>query len=161
MRQILLNSCAMAASAEEARFRIDAPIRGREGARVIALDQAANEVVRRVAGQPWHAARFFTLPAHSGNGNGSLTLCTLDGVSSGLAEQLAAADVVVMIATGAGDAHAAAAIGNACAVRGIMTAGLIIGDGREALGALRPYARVLMVTHDETDVTEVLTALRA
>jgi hypothetical protein len=41
---------------------------------------------------------------------------------------------------------------------------LILGDRREvgaAVSALRPYARVLMVTDDEDDVTEVLTALRA
>lgn len=165
MRPILLNSCAMAATAEEARFRIDAPIHGRQGARVVALDAAANEVVRRVAGQPWHAARFFTLaprtPPADGNGSAAPALRSLDGATTGLADQLAAADMVVMVATDAGDGQAAAAIGNACAARGIMTAGLILGDGHAAIGALRPYARVLMVTTDETDIAEVLTALRA
>src|ERR671935_273406 len=46
---------------------------------------------------------------------------------------------------------------------GIMTAGLILGerlDVAAALSALRPYARNLMVTTDEEDVGEVLTALR-
>jgi hypothetical protein len=45
-----------------------------------------------------------------------------------------------------------------------MTAGLILGDRAEvseAVSALRPYARVLMVTEDEDDVAAVLTALRA
>jgi len=45
-----------------------------------------------------------------------------------------------------------------------MTAGLILGEGCEAgaaVSALRPHARVLMVTKDEHDVSEVLTALRA
>ena len=45
-----------------------------------------------------------------------------------------------------------------------MTAGLILGDRvdvGEAVSALRPYARNLMVTDDEDDVAAVLTALRA
>jgi hypothetical protein len=45
-----------------------------------------------------------------------------------------------------------------------MTAGLILGDRLDvaaAVSALRPYARNLMVTDDEDDVAEVLTALRA
>jgi hypothetical protein len=45
-----------------------------------------------------------------------------------------------------------------------MTAGLILGDRLdvgEAISALRPYARNLMVTEDEDDVAAVLTALRA
>lgn len=172
MRPILLNSCAMAATAAEARFRIDAPIRGRQGARVIALDEAANTLVRRVARLDWNAARFFMVesrvPPVDGNGSAAVSLSGLDGVAAGLADELAQADVVVMIATADGFEHArwaaAQAIGNACAARGIMTAGLILG-GRTASGpalsALRPYVRVLMVTADEDDVSEVLTALRA
>jgi hypothetical protein len=45
-----------------------------------------------------------------------------------------------------------------------MTAGLILGGAAEvaaAVSALRPYARNLMVTEDEDDIAEVLTALRA
>ena len=58
----------------------------------------------------------------------------------------------------------ASAIAQACAARGIMTAGLILGDRLDvaaAVSALRPYARNLMVTDDEDDVAAVLTALRA
>jgi hypothetical protein len=69
-----------------------------------------------------------------------------------------------MIATADADADAAAAIARTCVERGIMTAGLILGDRLEvaaAVSALRPYARNLMVTDDEEDVAEVLTALRA
>lgn len=168
MRPILLNSCALAATAEEARFRIDAPISPRQGARVVALDEPASGIVRWVARRPWHAARFFTVAssAHAGNGHGpaAVALRTLAGSAASLDDELAKADVVVMIATPNGDGHAASVIGNACASRGIMTAGLILGgrhDTGAALAALRPYARVLMATEDEDDVTEVLTALRA
>jgi hypothetical protein len=146
MRPILLNSCARAATAEEARFRIDRPI-GSRAAVVVALDDDAAEVVDRVAEKPWGAARFF----RAGDG-------------ADLAGELANADVAIMIATADADADAAAAIARTCVERGIMTAGLILGDRVEvaaAVSALRPYARNLMVTDDEEDVAEVLTALRA
>ena len=57
MRPILANSCALAATAEEARFRIDRPI-GSRAALILALDRDAGEVVDRVAERPWGAARW-------------------------------------------------------------------------------------------------------
>jgi hypothetical protein len=44
-----------------------------------------------------------------------------------------------------------------------MTAGLVLGergDEKKAVAALRPHARFILVTDDEQDVPEVLTALR-
>jgi hypothetical protein len=148
MRPILRNSCAQAATAGEARFRIDRPIAGRS-ALVVALDAEAADVVDRVATRPWSGARF---------------LRAGDELAERLPDELADADVVIMVATGDADAEAAAAIGRACAARGIMTAGLILGerlDVGDAVSDLRPHARNLMVTEDEQDVAEVLTALRA
>jgi len=148
MRPILASSCARAATAEEARFRIDRPIAGRK-ALILALDADAALVVDRVAERPWGAARFFHADALS---------------ESRLAGELADADVAIMIATAEADGNLAAAIAHACAERGIMTAGLILGEQLEvaaAVSALRPYARNLMVTDDEEDVAEVLRALRA
>jgi hypothetical protein len=69
-----------------------------------------------------------------------------------------------MIATDSGGAGAASVIGEACSRRGIMTTGLVFGEGSEvaaAVSALRPHARVLLVSSDEDDVPEVLAALRA
>jgi hypothetical protein len=146
VRPILLNSCAVAATAEEARFRIDRPI-GARAAVIVALDAEAAEVVDRVAERPWGAARFFRRPD-----------------DPGLAELLPEADVAIMVATSDADGDAARAIAQTCAERGIMTAGLILGerlDVAAAVSALRPYARNLMVTEDEEDVAAVLTALRA
>ena len=143
VRPILANSCAKAATAEEARFRIERPIAGRL-AIVVALDDEAADVVDRVAERPWRGARFL----HAGDGPVDL-------------EDI---DLVLMIATTDADADVAANLARACVERGIMTAGLIIGerdDVNAALSALRPYARNLMVTTDEEDVAEVLTALRA
>ena len=78
--------------------------------------------------------------------------------------ELEDADVVVMVATTDADAAAATIIGAACTVRAIMTAGLVIGERSQigaAVAALRPHARVLMVTGDEHDVIDLLAALRA
>ncbi len=145
-RPTLLNSCAWAATAEEARFRIDRPIGGRS-VLIVALDDDAAEVVDRVAEQPWGGARFFRSPD-----------------DPALAELLPEADVAIMVGTAGADGDAESAIAQACATRGIMTAGLILGDRLDvaaAVSALRPYARNLMVTDDEDDVAAVLTALRA
>lgn len=173
MRPILLNSCARAATAAEARFRIDRPIAPSRATRVVALDDGAASVVRRVAEQPWAEARFFTCQALAAPGlaNGEvagdvadIVLRAMDGTESRLSQELNGTDVTVMVATANDGAGAASAIGDACTLRGIMTAGLVLGDGHRAgaaVSALRPYARVLMVTNDEQDVSEVLTALRA
>jgi hypothetical protein len=145
-RPILANSCALAATAEEARFRIDRPIGGRS-ALVIALDDHAAEVVDRVAALPWQGARFFRAT------NGLALTAELEDV-----------DVAIMIATADADADTGETIARACAERGIMTTGLIVGEQLDvgpAVSALRPYARNLMVTDDEEDVAAVLTALRA
>jgi hypothetical protein len=145
-RPILSNSCARAATAEEARFRIDRPIGGR-ATLVLALDDAAAAVVYRVAERPWNGARFLRATA-----------------DTAITEEVAEIDLAIMIATGDADGDVASAIARACSERGIMTAGLILGnplDVAAAISALRPYARNLMVTEDEDDVAEVLTALRA
>lgn len=167
-RPILGSSCARATSAAEMRFRIDANIRGRGGARVIGLDPGADEVVRRVAREPWGHARFFGLAAPvdaiGAGGSQSVSLRDTDGHVTSLLDELAAADVVVMVATTASDAAAATVIGAACTVRAIMTAGLVIGDRAQVsqtVAALRPHARVLLTTEDDQDVVELLTALRA
>jgi len=126
-------------------------------------------ILRRVAEQHWSGARFFTAVDRTSGFNANdestdVLLRTADGSQSRLDEQLAGADVVVMIATADDGAKVASAIGKACSLRGIMTAGLILGERREvgaAVSALRPHARVLMVSKDEQDVSEVLTALRA
>lgn len=137
----------MAATAEEARFRIDRPIGGR-AALVIALDDEAADVVDRVAERPWQGARFL----HARD------------ATARLEEEIADADVAIMVGTADADGEIASAIARSCAARGIMTAGLILGEQlgvAAAVGALRPYARNLMVTGDEEDVAAVLTALRA
>lgn len=157
---ILANSCARAASAAESRYRVDVPIAPSRGARVIALDEGAAAVATRIAGQEWASARFLVC-----EGDGEVPrLHGIGGAEVDLDEQLDGADVVVMVATQDSGAARAHAIGKACWERSIMTAGVVLGDGTEAelaVAALRPHARVLLPSGDETDVTELLVALRA
>ncbi len=160
----LLSSCARAASAAEARYRIDAPVESR-AARVIALDDRAADVVRSVADLGWVSARFFVCENVIGGGvaAGDFLLRDIDGGPAVLSDELSGAHVVVMIATQDSGADAAHAIGKACWERAIMTAGLVLGDGfevQDAVAALRPHARVLLPTADESDVVELLRALR-
>jgi len=160
VRPTLLNGCARAATAAEARFRIQAPVPAQfRNARVIALDDGAAAVVRAVAAGRWGGARFYTGAVDTPDG---LTLTPVAGADTGLADALAPADVVVLVATSDDGAGPAAVIGAACRVRGVMTAGLVVGfRSGPAVSALRPYARVLLVSSDEDDVTDILTALRA
>ncbi|MEU6701002.1 hypothetical protein [Pseudonocardia sp. NPDC046786] len=169
-RPILQSSCALATTAEEAGYRIDAPVEGRRGTRVVALDDDAATAVRRLARERWNAARFLTLrtgppPAPDGTDD-ALPLHHTGGAATDLAAELAAADAVVMIASArAGDAAALAAgrIGRACAGRGVMTAGIVLGgaDARASVAALRPHARVLLAGADDRDAADLLTAIRA
>jgi hypothetical protein len=177
-RPILASSCAMAATAAEARYRIDAKPQTPRTTSVVALDAGAMELVRDLAGQDWHAARFLGCAdgaegdaaegdAAEGDAKGDyadLQLCTVDGSTVRLSDELAEADFVMMIATEGRGAAAASTIGDACTLRGIMTAGLIVdanGESGPALVALRPNARVLLVTDDEQDATELLAAVGA
>ena len=167
IRPILGSSCARATSAAEMRYRIDRPIRGRRGARIIGLDAGAEAIVERISRNPWGHARFFTLAEPVGDvgdrGSDSVALRGTDGAPSNLLAELEDADVVIMVATTGADAAAATIIGAACTVRAIMTAGLVIGEETligETVAGLRPHARVLMVGGDERDVVDLLTALR-
>jgi hypothetical protein len=162
----LPSSCARAASAQEARFRIDRPIAPSRAGRIVALDQRAAEVVGHAAQLDWANARFYVCDP-DGAGPDGIVLRGLDGGVATLADELASASVVVMVATSDAGAACAYDLGKACWERGIQTAGLVIGDGTHvgtaaaaAVAALRPHARVLLPTADEDDVVDVLTALR-
>jgi hypothetical protein len=160
----LLSSCARAASAEESRFRIDRPIAPSRAGRIIALDEGAAEIVARTAQMEWANARFYVCDGAEGD---ELALRGIDGGPATLADELASASVVVMVATSDSGAACAYALGKACWERGIQTAGLVLGNGTHegtvaaaAVAALRPHARVLLPDADELDVVDLLTALR-
>ena len=168
----LLSSCAHAAGAAEARFRVDYPNARARASRIVALDDGAAAVMRQVAHEDWDGARFLTFrAARSAPGIAGLTLdATLaaeDGEETRLSAELEGADVVVMIASAGHGAEGAAVVGNACSVRSIMTAGLIVAPRRDdpgverAVQVLRPHAAVLVIASDPDFVPAMLTALRA
>jgi hypothetical protein len=168
-RPILSQSCAVATTAAEYRYRVDRPNSADRSSRVIALDDGAAEIVGRLAEQPWVGARFLNfegvVPVEGEKApGGRATVRALDGSSAELTDEVVAADVVIMIATGDDGREGADVIGQACAERGVMTAGLVVG-GRagadEAINTLRPNTMVLVVLDDERDAVDVLTALRA
>lgn len=169
MGPTLLNSCASAATAAEARFRIDYQQPRLRASRVIALDEVAAEIVRDLAGGHWQGGHFLALDQSAGiQGEPRLTDAAL-GAGTSLAAELDGADVAVMIATAAAtsaSALAASTIGDECAFRGIMSAGLVLADAagpdsvQDVVTALRPNAMVLVVLCEVDDIAEILAALR-
>lgn len=154
----LLSSCARAATTEEAAFRIDYPLAPARATRVVGFDARAVQAVRSAADREWGQAQFYSAsdPGHQ--------LVTMTGETRSLAEELDSVGSLVMVAATGEAAEAVATIGAACQVRGIMTAGLVLTPGRlmsDALMALRPYARILLVPADGDDLIELLQAIRA
>ena len=92
----------------------------------------------------------------------------LAGRTKALVEEVASADLVVMVSSAGTCAQAAAVIGEACAVRKVMTMALIIGSDQQSnedlsktLATLRPYASMLVIANGDEYVEEMLAALRA
>jgi hypothetical protein len=169
----LLGSCAKAATAAEARYRVAYPNAKERASRIFALDGDAAAMMRRIEQEPWHGAHFLTFRAVTSGAKGldslpvDAKLAAPDGSEVRLSDELKGADVAVMIATSGASAEAAAAIGNACFVRNIMTTGLIVakdgkrGEVERTMQALRPYAAMLVISTGEEYIPEMLTALRA
>jgi hypothetical protein len=173
-RPTLLNSSASAATAAEAAFRIDGPPPPPRVSRVVALDPGAATVIRRVAamaGGTSHGASHFlayrpgTPVEYISGGLPDVAVYPAEGDAPlRFADEMEGADMVFMVATADDGADAAAAIGEACYMSGITTGAVVFGeeaDVRHAVAALRPHARVLLVTQDEDDVSAVLAGLRA
>jgi len=165
---------ARMSSAAEARFRIDYPNSKPRVIKVIALDAASERVVKDVAQRGWQRATFFTsfrFDAAPRGGEGwsmQAWLSDLAGRTKALVEEVASADLVVMVSSVGTSARAAAVIGEACAVRKVMTMALVVGSEprsdeelSKTLAALRPYASMLVIANDDEYIGEMLAALRA
>jgi hypothetical protein len=139
-------------SAAEAAFRVQAPNSRPRTIKVVALDPAGEAVVRRLAAGSWKQARFYSADTFTRN----------------LAEEVATADLVVMVAGPGGHAGAASAIGRACSDRRIMTTGLVV-DARTAseqslsktLSQLRPWSLMVVIADVDSYIEDMLAALRA
>lgn len=171
----LLSSCASAATAAEARYRISAPGFTRRDSRVIALDPHAAAIVAELGGQRWSGGHFLAfesaLPgdallrplAGDSLAGGTVAGDTMADGTALLSEELQGADTVVMLASAIASAEAAAVLGEVCAASAIMSVGLVVpgaGPVGEVVTALRPNAMVLVVLQDTRDIPGVLSALR-
>ncbi len=164
----MLSACARAATAAEARFRIDYPNSRARAVRIFALDAKAAEAMYGITEDPWNGAHFLTF-ADMGRIDPELTDATElplshpDGTSADFLAEIEGADTVVLLATNAAVAGAAEVVARECYLRHITCAGLALGrDGIEGVvNAMRPFTRVLVVAEDGDYIPAMLTALRA
>jgi hypothetical protein len=170
----MLSESARAASAAEARFRIDAPNSRPRAVKVIALDSASEAVVKRLAQSAWNNASFFTASAFAAATRQGERfsmqgwLSDLAGRTKDMVDEIEAADLVVMVASAGEDASAASLIGEACSAKRVMTTVLVLGTATvsdealaKSLAQLRPWALMLVIASAEEYIADMLVALRA
>jgi hypothetical protein len=165
---------ARMSSAAEAKFRIDRPNSQPRAIKVIALDTQSERIVKDLAQSQWQQASFLTASAFSGAPRQGERfsvggwLNDLAGRTKDLVDEVNSADLVVMVATAGENATAAAIIGEACAVKHVMTTALILGGGASSdetiskmLAQLRPHVMMLVISSADEYIKDMLTALRA
>ena len=161
-----------ATSAAEAGFRIDAPNARPRATKVKTHDQPRAAKNEQQTKSSWTGASFLTVPTEAPGRDGAFSvsgwLRDLAGQAKDLADEIAGADQVVMVAAAGGNAEAASIIGEACSVRRIMTTGLILANPStpdealsRTLSHIRPWALMLVVATGEEYIEDMLTALRA
>src|SRR5262249_425723 len=95
--EMTLSESARATSAAEQRFRIDAPNSQPRAVKVIALDEASEHVIKRIATGPWRRATFFASrgeDAPSGAWSLQAWLGDVAGRAMDLVEEIARAPLV-------------------------------------------------------------------
>jgi hypothetical protein len=175
----MLSESARVTTAAETRFRVDEPNSKPRRIKVIALDRLSETVVGHLAGLRWNNASFFTTSAFAGEpqrpggaapGGFSMAgwLSDLAGRTKDLIDEVASADLVVMVATAGESAQAAALIGEACSLKRVNTTALILGGASateamlsNTLAQLRPWSLMLAIASGEDYIEDMLTALRA
>jgi hypothetical protein len=168
----MLSESARMTSRAEARYRIDAPNSQPRAVKVIALDLASEPVVKRLAQLPWNRASFLTASAFAPARPDAFSmpgwLSDLAGRTKDLIDEIASADLVVMIATAGENARVGSLIGEACSARRVMTTGLVLGTAAASdaalsatLAQLRPHTMMLVAAGDEDYIEDMLVALRA
>jgi hypothetical protein len=169
----MLSESARMSSAAEARFRIDAPNAKPRRVKVIALDRASEAVVKRLAALKWNDATFLTASAFASEPpergfSMQGWLSDLAGRTKDLVDEVAGADLVVMVATAGEEPPAASLIGEACSLKRVNTTGLILGAPSatdamlsKTLGRLRPWSLMLVIASGEDYIADMLIALRA
>jgi hypothetical protein len=170
----MLSESARMSSAAEARYRIDAPNAQPRTVKVIALDPASEQVVKRLAEASWDSASFFTASAFAGApASGSRFsmdgwLSDLAGRTKNLVAEVDTADLVVMVVTAGESAQAASLIGEACSLKRVMTTSLVLGGSATSddvlsatLAQVRPWSLMVVIANGEEYIEDMLRALRA
>ena len=95
-------------------------------------------------------------------------LSDLAGRTKDLIDEIATADLIVMVASAGTNAEAASVIAEACNARKVMTTALITGSAGKSdevlgqtLAQLRPWALMLVIASADEYIEDMLTALRA
>jgi hypothetical protein len=164
----VLSECARATTVQEARFRVDYPNSTPRRIKIIALDQPAERLVRRLAQQSWNCATFMTTVSRGRSHALGDWLSDLAGETASLLDQMSAADLVVTVSTAGENSEDCAVIAEACGVHGVMMTALLIDPTSaaepavlETMMPLRAHAAMLVVAKGEEYVDAMLTALRA
>ncbi len=149
-------------SRAESRFRVQDPNSRPRAIKVIALDKASEVVVGSLVAKPWKSATFLSATAFPG------AALDFSGQPKDLMKEVDAADLVVMVASPGGEAHAASVIGEACSAKRVMTTGLVIGANgasenavSKTLSQLRPWSLMIVIADPGDYIDDMLTALRA
>src|SRR5439155_19166323 len=143
-------------SAAEARFRVQAPNSLPRTIKVIALDAAAEEVVKTLATGGWRHATFFTAPSDD-------ALHDLAGATRSLRGEVETADLVVLVAGAGGHAYAASTVGQACSDRRVTTTALLVGgasatarDVSKTLAQLRPWSLMVVIAENDDYIGDMM-----
>jgi hypothetical protein len=161
-------SCARAATAAEARFRISAPNSLPRRIAVVALDPAASGVLQAVAARGFAHARFLDAPGAAPASLSAGWLREAEGAARAVSEVIESAEVIVLVTRAGAEAADAALLGEAMQARGKQGAGVVLeaaGAGRaemaESLRRLRPHVGMLVVASGQDYLEAMLEALRA
>jgi len=164
----VLSECARATTAQEARFRVNYPNSTPRRIKIIALDEPAERLVRRLAQQTWNCATFMTTAGKGRSRSVGDWLGTLAGETANLLDHMHAVDLVVTVSTAGENSEDCAVIAEACNLHGIMMTALLIDPTSiaesavlETMMPLRAHASMLVVAKGEEYVEAMLTALRA
>jgi hypothetical protein len=146
----MLSESARMSSAAEARFRIQAPPPTARAVMVIPLDSGSERLVARLSERTWSGVTFLSASA-----------------AADVLTDVAAADLVVMVASAGADANAAAIIGQVCSRRRIPTATCVIRGVSASetalsstLAQVRPWSLMVVIASDHDYVEDLLRSFR-
>lgn len=150
----MLSESARMSSAAEARYRLPVPASVARIVKVIALDSACDNILARLAEGSWNG----------------VTFCPASAVAdrTGLVvEEIAAGDLVVMVAAAGADASAAAVIGRACSDKRVHTAAFVVRAESatdealsKTLAQVRPWSLMVVIANEDAYVEDILKSFR-